>query len=55
MKAITSDRQQLNKQWDELMNDVHQVSLDVKKAVYLMERLNCLDKFLLDQGVKLNA
>ncbi len=51
-KAIASDRDHYNKQWDKLMNDVRQERMNREQAVYLMERLNCIDKFMMAQGVK---
>lgn len=51
-KAIASDREHYNKQWDKLMNDVREGRMDREQAVYLMERLNCIDKFMLAQGSK---
>lgn len=51
-RAVDSDREHHNKQWDKLMNDVKQGRVDQQMAAYLMERLNCIDKFMMAQGRK---
>lgn len=51
-KILASDKEYLNKQWDAFMKDIDNGVIDREKAIYLMERLNCIDKFLISQGIK---
>lgn len=48
VKLLLQDKEALNKQWDEMMR---QDVIDRDKAVYLMDRLNAIDKFLIHQGI----
>lgn len=40
----------LEKEWDDLMKNLCAGSFDRYRAAYLIERLNAIDKFLMDQG-----
>lgn len=51
-KALASDKEHLDKQWDEIMIGVNLGKIDQQKAAFIMERLNCLHKFLMAQGMK---
>lgn len=50
-KLLEKDKADLDKQWQNLIKNANQGILDREMAVYLMERLNAIDNFLIHQGI----
>lgn len=48
-KRLFQDRDDINKRWDILMNDVKNGRIDKEIAIDLMNRMNVMDKFLNNQ------
>lgn len=51
-KFIESEKAQINYQWNELMKNVKNGKIDREMISYTMERLNAMDRFLIDQGMR---
>lgn len=50
-KRLYEEKDAINKQWHELMANVNNGILDKERCVYLMDRLNAIDSFLIKQGI----
>jgi len=48
---IIEEKDALNQEWDKLMANAENGILDRERAIYLMDRINTIDSFLIQQGI----